>query len=175
MRRVLGNRLFRKNILLAGIAGAVLSLVLCIQAYTAPKKPKNDKPALRAFMRTKLEASQQILEGLCTENFGLIGTGADSLKKIGSAEEWRISNDATYSQRSAEFIRVAERLKKAADEKKTDGVALTWIEATMSCIECHRWVRAELIAKGKQNADSSELARLEAIDGRLVEYLSGAK
>ena len=165
------RRFMRNKAIWAGLVGIAAVLTLGLQAYTAPKKPQNNKPALRAFMRGKLDASQKILEGLCTEDYELIGKGAAALQKIGGAEEWRISNDPVYSHRSAEFLRVAERLKKAAEEKKLDSVALTWVEATMSCIECHRWVRAEVIAQGARPA-ASQIADLDAIDVRLIELVA---
>ena len=34
---------------------------------------------------------------------------------------------------------------KPANEKKLDTAALAWIEATMSCIECHKHARAILV------------------------------
>jgi cytochrome c556 len=141
---------------LLGLLAAV-AVGLGILANTAQSKPKFDKQAHRQFMRNKLDASQKILEGLCIEDFNLIEQGADALLKIGNAEEWRISNDPIYRQKSSEFLRVADRLKKRATEKKLDGVALTWVETTMSCIECHRWVRAELIATTDQSADAADL------------------
>ena len=168
------RRFMRNKAIWAGLVGIAAVLTLGLQAYTAPKKPQNNKPALRAFMRGKLDASQKILEGLCTEDYELIGRGAQALQKIGGAEEWRISNDPVYSHRSAEFLRVAERLKKAAEEKKLDSVALTWVEATMSCIECHRWVRAEVIAQGARPA-ASQIADLDAIDVRLTELVSRSR
>lgn len=112
-----------------------------------PKDKRNDKkkPLLSKFMREKLTASSQVLEGLCTEDFELIAKGARKLKTMSSAEQWRVSNDAMYRQHSAEYRSGVDGLIKAAEEKKIDSAALAWTKTTLNCIECHRWVKATLI------------------------------
>lgn len=102
---------------------------------------------LRDFMRKKLEASNQILEGLTTDDTDLIEKGANKLSEMSAAEQWRVSKDAMYKQFSDEFARTAEKLKEAAKDKNIDRAALRWMDATMSCIECHRFVRNQLVVE----------------------------
>ena len=116
-------------------------------APTKKKKAKDKKPLLSKFMRAKLTASSQVLEGLCTEEFSLVEKGAKSLRTMSKAEKWRASNDAMYRQYSLEFRSGVERLEKAAKNKKLDAAALAWTKTTLNCIECHRWVKANLIAR----------------------------
>lgn len=123
--------------LLAGMA------VLGMHASSAEEA---EEPPLRKFMRAKLDVSAKILEGLTTEDYKLIETGAQSLATMSQAEQWRVSNDALYRQYSSEFQRVAERLAEQGKAKNLDGAALAWVEATMSCIECHRHARTILIS-----------------------------
>lgn len=120
-------------------------------AQKKKKKPKagNKNPLLSKFMRAKLKASSQVLEGLCTEDFALVQKGAKSLHTMSKAEKWRASNDAMYRQYSLEFRSGVERLEKAAKNKKLDAAALAWTKTTLNCIECHRWVKANLIAGKK--------------------------
>lgn len=129
-----------------GIAGFVLHGA---QADDAPQ-PKAEKPVnqeLRAFMRTKLKASNQILEGLALEDTALIEEGAKTLAEMSSVEKWRISKDPMYRQFSTEFTRNANKLVEAAKERNIDRAALRWMDTTMSCIECHRFVRNELVVE----------------------------
>lgn len=112
----------------------------------AAPRTEEEKRALSEYMRAKLASSSQILEGLCTEDFDLIAKGARELGQISTTEKWRISNDAIYRHHSAEFTRIVKELEKSAGEKALEGCSLRWIEATMSCIECHRFVRAIRIA-----------------------------
>lgn len=93
------------------------------------------------FMRKKLEASNQILEGLTTENAGLITQGARVLAEMSSAEQWNVQNDNTYREYSNEFQRSATALRDAAETNNFDAATLKWLDTTMKCIECHKFVR----------------------------------
>jgi hypothetical protein len=105
------------------------------------------RKGLSIFMRMKLEASQKILAGLALEDFELIQEGANKLEEMSAAEKWRVTNDPFFREHSADFQQIAKRLSKNAKDGKLDASALTWLEATMQCIECHKWTRANLIAR----------------------------
>ena len=93
----------------------------------------------------KLEASQKILVGLALEDFELIQEGAVKLEEMSAAEKWRVSNDPFFREHSNDFQNITRRLSKNAKDGKLEGSALAWLEATMQCIECHKWTRANLI------------------------------
>ncbi len=122
------------------------------------RKPSNRMPILRKprilhspSSCAKLNASTQILEGLCLEDFDAIEKGAEKLKSMSNEERWRVSNDAMYRQQSAEFRDAVENILTAAKEKKSlDSAALAWTKTTLNCIECHRWVRNTLLAEQTQ-------------------------
>ena len=61
-----------------------------------------------------------------------------------------MSNDPFFREHSADFQKIAKRLSKNAKEGKLEGAALSWMEVTMQCIECHKWTRANLIARQKE-------------------------
>ena len=107
---------------------------------------KLKKTPLQAFMRLKLAASNQVLEGLVVDDLDLVVQGSDSLLEISAAEKWRASNDMMYLQNSRGFRRSVEVLRDKAKKKSIDGAALAWVDVTMSCIHCHEWVRNVLIA-----------------------------
>jgi hypothetical protein len=148
---------------LIGVGGLTMTQFAATQESQPAKtesKPKADAKAprkadetatparkgLSIFMRMKLDASQKILAGLALEDFELIQEGADKLEEMSSAEKWRVSNDPFFREHSADFQKIAKRLSKNAKDGKLEGSALTWLEATMQCIECHKWTRANLIA-----------------------------
>ena len=101
------------------------------------------------FMRKKLEASGQILEGLTSENAQLIIKGAKALVEMSAAEKWQVRNDVMYRQFSGEFQRSAQSLSEAAEKGNYDAAALKWIDTTMKCLECHKFVRGTRLAEGK--------------------------
>lgn len=115
-------------------------------------KPKKDVPDAKrdleqsTFMRKKLEASGQILEGLTTENSELIAKGAKVLVDLSAAEKFQVQHDVMYRQFSGEFQRTAKGLLEAGEKKNFDLAALKWMDATMKCLECHKFVRGARIA-----------------------------
>jgi hypothetical protein len=107
----------------------------------AGKSAQPNPKAVKAFMRGKLDASQQILEGLVTEDFDLIGKGADRLRVMSMRAEWNVLRGPVYEDQSASFRRSAELLGKMAKEKNIDGASLTYLHMTMQCINCHKFTR----------------------------------
>lgn len=121
------------------------------KSQTDPSGEQNDtkspptRQGLSKFMRMKLEASQKVLAGLALEDYELIQEGAAKLEQMSTAEKWRVSRDPLYREHSIEFQRSTQRLVKNAKDGKLEAAALSWLEATMQCIECHKWSRANLV------------------------------
>ena len=116
---------------------------------SATVQPQQDD-ALKEFMRQKLDASSKILEGLALEDPELIKEGAGILSELSGAEQWHVSMDPIYRQLSNEFHRTADKLVTAAGEMSIDRAARHWMDATMSCIKCHRYTRYALIAEDQK-------------------------
>jgi len=114
----------------------------------APKKKKNEE--LSDFMRQKLDASGWVLEGLLTENFQLLEKGAKRMNEMSRVEKWRVSNDMMYRHHSEDFQARVDKLIKTAKDESSDAAALAYFDMTMSCIECHKWVRRVLVADVKK-------------------------
>ena len=112
-----------------------------------PGKPKNSK--LTLFMRGKLTASQNVLDGLVTEDFKKIEKGGQKLLLMSKAADWQVFKTGTYAQYSAEFQRSADRLVKMAKKKQLDSAALSYMHVTMTCINCHKYVKKERLARGE--------------------------
>lgn len=120
----------------------------------------DEDPVLSQFMQQKLDASSRILEGLMTDDFKMIQDNADNLLKMSREEKWRASNDMMYLQHSTQFRNVVDDLSKKAARKSTDGASLAWVNVTMSCIQCHQWVRNVILA---ENGGEDAKARLAAL------------
>ena len=110
---------------------------------------KKDDPgqALARFMRQKLQASNSILEGLCTEDLTMVADGAKTLMKMSGEEKWRVSNDILYRRYSTEFVHAVEELEHEAKDNDMDGTSLAWVNVTMKCLKCHEWVRNTVLAE----------------------------
>ena len=108
-----------------------------------------EKPALATFMRQKMEASHDIMEGLLLEDGKLINKAAKKLKSMSDTERWRVSNDIMYRNHSEDFRNAVDKLIVASKGNSIDRAALSWFDVTLSCIDCHRYVRTTLIAENE--------------------------
>ena len=111
------------------------------------REESKERPALATFMQQKMEASHDIMEGLLLEDGKLINKAAKKLKSMSDTERWRVSNDIMYRNHSEDFRNTVEKLIVASKGNSIDRAALSWFDVTLSCIDCHRYVRTTLIAK----------------------------
>jgi len=119
-----------------GIAVAVIGPAVATIAQTATQ-PDQVAP----FMRIKLTHSQDVLEGLAVEDFDLIDRGAQQLSLTSEDASWQVLQTEDYARMSADFRRSCDRLREAARGKNLDGAALAWMEVTMKCVQCHKYIR----------------------------------
>ncbi len=94
------------------------------------------------FMRHKLEHAKDILEGLSLEDYEMIAKNAQDLSLISLDSTWQVLQTDEYARQSSEFRRTANALTKAADNENLDGAALAYVELTMKCVNCHKYVRS---------------------------------
>jgi cytochrome c556 len=92
-------------------------------------------------MRRKLAHSEQVLAGLVTEDYQLIAQHAQHLSLLSQQTTWQVLQTPEYLDHSTEFRRAADRLTEAARKKNLDGAALAYVDVTMSCVNCHKYVR----------------------------------
>ena len=126
------------------LALASLSAILTGTAMVQPKQESQEtdqQNKTRPFMRAKLVGSQSVMNGLVTENFGLIHRGAENMKRISEAVQWPVSKDKVYDHHGVEFRLQCDRLMKLADEKNLEGAHYTFLSMTTTCINCHNYVR----------------------------------
>lgn len=114
---------------------------------TVTDEDSKEKPTLAVFMRQKMEASHDIMEGLLMEDGKLINKAAIRLKSMSETERWRVSNDIMYRNHSEDFRSAVDKLIEASKGRSIDRAALSWFDVTLSCIDCHRYVRTVLIAE----------------------------
>jgi hypothetical protein len=98
------------------------------------------------LMQLKLRYVQKVLEGVALEDFDEIAKSAEMLGLLTQDEHWQVYQTVEYRQRSAEFQRVSDELAKAAKRQNIDAAALSYLQLTMSCVNCHKHTRS--IQKG---------------------------
>jgi cytochrome c556 len=110
-------------------------------AITAP--PVND---VRQFMRKKLVHSQKILEGITTDDLETVAKHSQDLSLLSLEASWQVLQTPDYLQHSIEFRRAADALTEAAKKRNSDGAALAYLDVTMKCVTCHKYVRGVRMA-----------------------------
>lgn len=100
--------------------------------------PKTGGVERRSFMRTKLNFTQNILEGLTMTEFGLIDHGIKELQGVLDAEQWVTIDHEEYRRLVDEFQVAVDRLKRASESKNIEATALRFYEMSTRCIDCHQ-------------------------------------
>ena len=127
---------------------AVGGVVAVIVAGSLIGSGQSEEPnKVRDFMRVKLSYSQKVLEGLTTEDFDLIAKNSQAMSLLSQATNWQMLTTAEYLQQSQDFRHTADALTEAAMKKNLDGAALAFVELTMKCINCHKYVRGVRTAR----------------------------
>lgn len=124
------------------------------QETSTPPQEKKTKP----FMRAKLMGSQSVLDGLVSENFGLIHRGAENMKQISEAVQWPRAEDPVYDHFGDEFRRQCDKLMQLAKNNNLEGAHYTYLNMTTTCINCHNYVRGKY--KVEPNPDPQGPVRL---------------
>ncbi len=114
------------------VAGALVWLAIRSEAQ---------EPNTREVMKLKLGYAQNVLEGIATENPELIVGNAQKLSALSKAGGWRVNITPEYQLFAAEFRRHADAVARAGKDKNIDSAALAYFQMTMSCINCHRYLR----------------------------------
>jgi hypothetical protein len=104
-------------------------------------KAKAPEPSI--WMKQKLVASQNILAGLTKGDYEAIEKNAQSMLVVGYLEKWIRADTPGYRQMMKDFEYANKALTLAAREKNLDGATIGYVQLTISCVQCHKLVRAD--------------------------------
>lgn len=128
---------------------AGLAIALLAVGVTAWPRGPEDVNKVGRFMRLKLEHSKNVLEGLAKKDFELIAKNSNQMVLLSHESNWDVLETEEYLVQSAEFRRAGQALTKAAKDKNLDAAALAFVDMTMKCINCHKYVRDVRMARFK--------------------------
>ena len=140
------NRAFYRGLWTA-IPAVALGLILVGFGRADDKKPK-EEPKKPTVMQRKLTHSQHVLEALAKKDFKTLEAGADGLIECVNDLTWKINETEKYLAHTANLLRQAEALKKAAKDKSIDAAALAYVDMTLTCVKCHQFLRGASGAAG---------------------------
>jgi len=120
----------------------VLSAALCGFAATPSQGPGLDR-----VMRQKLEHAQKILEAVVTSDWASLEANTRELERLTHDPRWAILKYSEYAQRSAAFTRAIQTLHTAAAQRDLDATPKAYVDLTLQCVECHRYLARARIAQ----------------------------
>lgn len=100
-------------------------------------------PSTAKIMEKKLQLSQAILAAVVKEDFASMSANADGLLVLAKTE-WIQDDSPEYRAQLKDFWLVLEGLKSAAEDKNGDGATLAYVQMTLSCVKCHKYLRTAL-------------------------------
>jgi hypothetical protein len=116
----------------------VLAMLVVASAVTSPAAADEK---LSAFMKAKLGHAEKVLEGLTREDFDVIAKNSQAMSLLCEDEMWMVVQTAEYRERSTEFRRSVDAITEAARKKNLEGAAFAYLDSTMKCVSCHKYVR----------------------------------
>jgi len=104
-------------------------------------------PALNRVMREKLGHTQKILEAVVTSDWVALETHSRELEQLTNDPRWMVLKLPEYSRHSAAFVTAIQTLHRAAAQRDLEATPKAYIDVTLQCIDCHRYLARERIAR----------------------------
>lgn len=121
-------------ILIAGFLAAA-GLMTGLRVAEAADMPTQE------VMRLKLVHTHGVLEGIAKEDYERITANAQKLVQLSQATGWYSRQTPEYELFTMEFRRHAQSLVKAAKDKNIDAATGAYMQMTVSCVSCHKYMR----------------------------------
>jgi hypothetical protein len=92
-------------------------------------------------MTHKLDYTHEMLESIIKEEFSELEDLSFRLVALTGTEDWKVIRTEAYNRHTADFVDAVEAFRKAHDHKDIDESAQAYIDMTLSCVRCHKYVR----------------------------------
>lgn len=104
-------------------------------------------PALSRVMREKLAHAQKILEAVVTSDWVSLETHSRELERLTEDPRWMVLTFSEYARHGAAFVRTIQDLHRAAAQRDLEQAPKAYVAVTLQCVECHRYLARERLAK----------------------------
>ena len=131
---------------------AMIGLFLAIPTITpaqeaAPKQPqakteKSGEQSASFWMDRKLHLSQQVLAGITAGDFDKVTTSAQAMKSLDKVEAFIRGRTPGYRTQLQVFDESLDEIIRQANKDNLEGAALGFTQLTISCVNCHKQIRA---------------------------------
>jgi hypothetical protein len=99
--------------------------------------------AVESLMKAKAGYAHRLLDAVVMGDLETARDQAFRLKAVAQTADWNVMDTPEYVRESEAFIRATDRLLQSAASKNPDAVALAYVDVTLSCVHCHRYVNAQ--------------------------------
>jgi len=123
------------------------SVVAALSALLGLAASPSQGPELNRIMREKLAHTQKILEAVVTSDWVSLETHSRQLERLTDDPGWMVLKFPEYARHSAAFIRTIQDLHRAAAQRDLDQAPKAYVAVTLQCVECHRYLARERLAK----------------------------
>ncbi|HXV64476.1 MAG TPA: hypothetical protein VEK15_27510 [Vicinamibacteria bacterium] len=103
----------------------------------------------RKLMEAKAGYAHRLLDAVVQDDFEAIRDQAFRLRAVAETADWRVVDTPEYTRASDAFVGATERLLDAARESNGDAAALAYLDITLECVHCHRYIRNYRAAKAR--------------------------
>jgi len=119
---------------------AAVAVVMC----TVPSASQT--MATRHVMLGKLEKTQHVLEALLKSDCDLLERESQALARVPEQPGWSVLTTAEYVRYSQAFLNTTHDLLASARARALDAAMTHYQALTMTCYQCHRYVKNARIA-----------------------------
>lgn len=119
-------------------------LLASIHPTAAQDKPGIEQEKASAWMKQKLELSQNILSGLTMGDWDAVELNAQRMNIVNYLEKWIAADKPQYTEykRQLSYFELANReILRQAKAKNIEGATLAYNQLNISCVQCHQVVR----------------------------------
>lgn len=124
-----------------------VALIGAIVGMTGLTGARSQGPELTTVMREKLVHTQRILEAVVTSDWASLETHSSALEQLTNDPRWMVLKYPEYATHSTAFVRAVQELHKAALRRDPDEAPKAYINVTLQCVGCHRYLARARIAE----------------------------
>ena len=125
----------------AAFGGVAIAIAACVYCSAQESPPQKGPTSNQLLMRDKLTYATKALEGLSMEDFNKIAEAGNMMGIISRAAAWHVIPTDEYVRMSKNFQEQARDLERHAKEKNLDAASLDYMRITLTCVQCHNYIR----------------------------------
>ncbi|MCU0719939.1 MAG: hypothetical protein MUC83_09575 [Pirellula sp.] len=104
---------------------------------------QQQRSQINEFMLRKLDLAKDMLEGLTTNNMDKVSQSAQGLSALSIESAWNVYTTEEYLDMSEDFRHSLSTIRNGAKSGNVDRATLGYINMTVQCVECHRFLKSK--------------------------------